>query len=88
MGDILPTFATIFASSTANTVSFFGYLFPIIPLAFAVVVVVAAINLVIRLIQWLAAKISGNSEHSGMTHGWRYNDQKNTWDRIGSYPKK
>jgi len=81
MGDILPTFATIFASSTANTVSFFGYLFPIIPLTFAVVVVVAAIGLVRRLIHWLGEKIGGHKNPLSNEQYAAYNRGKDPYDK-------
>lgn len=52
MDQIFPTFSHVFASSSADTVSFATYTFPVIVIAFTVMAVVTAVLMIIGVTRW------------------------------------
>lgn len=68
MDQILPTFSQIFVSSSANTISLFGYVFPIIPIVVSCAVVVSAISLVVRVVGWVGYQIAELTPQGRMQH--------------------
>lgn len=54
----MPTVSTLIASSTENMTAFFGFVWPVIPIAFGIAAVVAMVSFILFFFEWVFDKIA------------------------------